>query len=151
MGLLECASRNSVYRGFDYYNCNKVKYFENISDGVYLGIVEGSNGNSYETCIDVNHPRKSYCNCPHANGKRIVCKHQVAMFFKVFPEKAEEYKRELEEYYDYLEKEKEDEEKALVRFLHKCKKSELEDILYSLLMDSPEWLYDRFVREYLDL
>ena len=48
-----------------------------------------------------------------------------------------------------LEKQKEDEEEALIKFIHKCKKSELEDILYSLLMDSPEWLYDRFLREYL--
>lgn len=149
MGLLECASSNSVYRGYDYYNCDKVISFQNISDGVYNGIVEGSNGKLYEVYIDTNHPRKSHCNCPHAEGKRIVCKHQVALFFNAFPEKAKEYKKELDSYYDYMEKQKEDEEEALIKFIHKCKKSELEDILYSLLMDSPEWLYDRFIREYL--
>lgn len=124
--------------------------FQKISDGVYNGIVEGSNGKLYEVYIDANHPRKSHCNCPHANGKRIVCKHQVALFFNAFPEKAQEYKNELDSYYDYMEKQKEDEEEALIKFIHKCKKSELEDILYSLLMDSPEWLYDRFIREYLE-
>lgn len=106
MGLLECASSNSVYRGYDYYNCDKVISFQNISDGVYNGIVEGSNGKLYEVYIDANYPRKSHCNCPHAKGKRIVCKHQVALFFNAFPEKAQEYKKELDSYYDYMEKQK---------------------------------------------
>ncbi len=150
MGILECASGNSVYRGYDYYNCDKVISFKNISDGVYNGFVEGSNEKIYEVFIDINHPRKSHCNCPHANGKRIVCKHQVALFFKAFPEKAKDYRNELESYYDYMEKEKEDEERKLIEFIRKCKKSELEDILYSLLMDSPEWVYDRFIREYIE-
>ena len=74
----------------------------------------------------------------------------MALFFNALPEKAKEYKKELDSYYDYMEKQKADEEDALIKFIHKCKKSELEDILYSLLMDSPEWLYDRFIREYLE-
>ncbi len=41
---------------------------------------------------------KSHCNCPHANGKRIICKHQVALYFSVFPEEADQYYKEVIEY-----------------------------------------------------
>lgn len=151
MSLLSCASGNSVYRGYDYYTCDKVIMGEDIGNGQYKGYVEGSADKPYEVFIDINHPRKSHCNCPHANGKRIVCKHQVALFFKMFPEEAEKYRAELESYYDYEEKRREDEERAIAKFLTKCKKSELEDIIWQMLFDGPEWQYDRFIRDYLDI
>ena len=151
MSLLSCASGNSVYRGYDYYTCDKVITGVDIGNGQYKGYVEGSADKPYEVFIDINHPRKSHCNCPHANGKRIVCKHQVALFFKMFPEEAEKYRAELESYYDYEEKRREDEERAIAKFLTKCKKSELEDIIWQTLFDGPEWQYDRFIRDYLDM
>ncbi len=151
MSLLSCASGKSVYRGYDYYRSNKVNTIEKVSDGQYKGFVDGSGNEPYEVFIDVNHPRKSHCNCPHANGKRIVCKHQVAMFFKAFPDEADKYWAELEAYYDYEEKRHEDEEYAISEFLEKCNKSELADIIWQMLFDGPEWQYERFVREYLDI
>ncbi|MEE3428852.1 MAG: SWIM zinc finger family protein [Ruminococcus sp.] len=151
MSLLTCASGKSVYRGYDYYSSNKVNVIEKVGDGQYKGFVDGSGNEPYEVFIDVNHPRKSHCNCPHANGKRIVCKHQMAMFFKAFPDEAKRYKTELEEYWDYEEKRHEDEEYAISEFLEKCDKSELADIIWQMLFDGPEWQYERFVREYLDI
>lgn len=151
MSLLTCASGNSVYRGYDYYNMGKVILFEDIGDGQFKGFVDSNTDKPYEVFIDIYHPRKSYCNCLHANGKRIVCKHQVALFFKAFHEKSEKYKVELEAYYDYEEKRHEDEEVAISRFLDKCKKSELQNIIWQMLFDAPEWQYESFVRDYLDM
>ena len=151
MSLLTCTSGNSVYRGYDYYNIGKVIMIEDIGGGQFKGFVDGSGNEPYEVFIDVNHPRKSHCNCPHANGKRIVCKHQVAMFFKAFPHEAERYKAELEAYYDYEEKQREDEENAIESFLDGCDKEELENIILQMLYDGPEWQYDSFVRDYLDM
>ena len=151
MSLLTCASGNSVYRGYDYYNIGKVILLEDIGGGQFKGLVNGRTDEPYEVFIDVHHPRKSHCNCPHANGKRIVCKHQVALFFKAFPGESEKYKEELESYYDYEEKQHEDEERAIGKFLDKCSKTELENIIWQMLFDGPEWQYNRFVRDYLNM
>lgn len=151
MSLLTCASGNSVYRGYDYYNIGKVTMIDDVGGGQFKGFVDGSGSEPYEVFIDVNHPRKSHCNCPHANGKRIVCKHQIALFFKAFPHEAEKYKAELEAYYDYEEKRREDEEKSIEKFLDKCSKSELENIILQMLYDGPEWQYESFVRDFLDM
>lgn len=124
---------------------------EDIGEDQFKGFVDGSGSEPYEVFIDVNHPRKSHCNCPHANGRRVVCKHQVALFFKAFPYEAEKYKAELEAYYDYEEKRREDEEKSIEKILGKCSKSELENIILQMLYDGPEWQYESFVRDYLDI
>lgn len=67
MSLLTCASGNSVYRGYDYYNIGKVTMIDDVGGGQFKGFVDGSGSEPYEVFIDVNHPRKSHCNCPHAN------------------------------------------------------------------------------------
>ena len=77
MGLLECASSASLFRGHDYYENKKVKNLTEISAGVFSADVAGNANEPYTVEIDVMHPRKSTCNCPHANGKRIVCKHMI--------------------------------------------------------------------------
>ena len=52
---------------------------------------------------------------------------------------------------DYEEKRREDEETSIEDFLHKCSKSELENIILQMLYDGPEWQYESFVRDYLEL
>ncbi len=69
MGLIDCASGNSLWRGYDYYKEKKVKAFVPTSDTTFRGIVGGSHGESYSVNIDIEHPRKSSCNCPFADGK----------------------------------------------------------------------------------
>ena len=86
MGLLDCASANSIWRGYDYYKENKVSDIKNIADGVFEGTVRGSGTKAYSSILDAFHPRKSKCNCPHADGKRIVCKHIVALYFTAYHE-----------------------------------------------------------------
>ena len=36
--------------------------------------------------MDIKHPIKSKCNCPHANDRGIICKHIVSLYFTIFPE-----------------------------------------------------------------
>ena len=88
MSLMTCASGESVYRGYEYYTEGKVSEIQTKAKGQFEGTVQGTNKNSYKVFIDIAHPRKSHCNCPHANGKRIVCKHQIALYFSVFPDEA---------------------------------------------------------------
>ena len=50
-------------------------------DSTYKGDVSGSNEENYNVHIDKLHPRKSVCNCSIAGGRRVVCKHMIALFF----------------------------------------------------------------------
>ncbi len=101
--------------------------------------------------IDVIHPRKSHCNCPHADGKRIVCKHQIAVYFKAFPKEAKKYKKELDDYYEEEEQRDDRIEEELAKHLKKSTKQELMEMVWDLLYEGPEWQFNRFVDCYLDV
>ena len=79
MGLIEIASNNAVWRRMDYYNNKKVVSWKTFKNGVYEGMVSGSESNMYTVHIDTEHPGKSFCNCPFADGRRVVCKHMIAL------------------------------------------------------------------------
>ena len=81
MGLIEIASGNSVWRGIDYYKNHKVVSWSKSGDSTYRGDVSGSNEENYNVHIDKLHPRKSVCNCSIAGGRRVVCKHMIALYF----------------------------------------------------------------------
>ena len=72
MSILSLASGQSAYRGYDYFQNKKVLHVEPWGDTSYHGTVAGSNGASYDVTIDLAHPRKSQCTCPHAAGRRII-------------------------------------------------------------------------------
>lgn len=74
MGLVDIASGASVWRGYDYYEGKKVVVSEKMNNSEYRGVVIGSGANSYSVIINIDHPRKSKCNCPHADGRRVICK-----------------------------------------------------------------------------
>ena len=121
MALIDLASSNSLWRGIDYYQSNKVKEIEKINDNEYKSIVSGSS--DYNVFINLNHLRKSTCSCPFAEGRRVICKHMVATYFKIYPEEAkrlideqvayemeeeqlyEEHYNEVKEYVDSLTEE----------------------------------------------
>lgn len=90
MGVLSVASGKSLWRGYEYYLEKKVLSYKQISESVYEGTVSGSNGIIYHVHLDLEHPRKTTtCDCPLAKGKKIVCKHTVALFFiEPYAEKA---------------------------------------------------------------
>ncbi len=107
MSILTSASSSSVRRGYDYYKNNNVHNVNQLNDYEFEGYVDGSLNKPYYVKINIEHPRKSYCDCPHANGN-ITCKHMTALYFELFPDEVEDYEswlnsdyEEDEEYYNY--------------------------------------------------
>ncbi len=148
MGVLECASGASVWRGYDYYKQKKVINIRKSEDGKIFASVSGGSTTPYEVELDIDHPRKSKCNCPHADGKRIICKHIVATYFTVLPKEAERFYAEAMTYQEEEEKREEELSDKVCQYVWKMKKSELRQALLELLFDGPEWQYDRFIREH---
>lgn len=150
MSIVTAASSQSAYRGYEYYKAKNVQKVEHVGEGEIGGSVSGSGNNTYDVRINLAHPRKSQCSCPHAAGKQVVCKHMVAVYFTAFPTEAERYIRELEEYWEEEEKREQETEDRLIAFVRKMKRSEAQEALLQLLLDGPDWQYDRFVAEYLE-
>ena len=150
MGLLDLASFASVHRGYEYYKANNVLVRTDISDHEYKGILKGSGKNKYEVFIDIEHPRKSHCNCPHANGRRIVCKHQIALYFSVFPEEAERYYKDVIEYEEEEERLQEELDNKVIEYIDSLSEAELRQTLYEVLYDGADWVFERFVREHIE-
>lgn len=149
MGLLDCASAASLWRGYDYYNEKRATLYQKLSDTVFSGTVSGSGSASYKVEIDIAHPKRSKCNCPHADGRRIICKHMVALYFTVFPEEAVRIYNEAIKYEEEEEAYQEQMEQKLVRYVHSMKKEELREALLDILFSGPEWQYEHFIRDYV--
>lgn len=146
MSILSFASGDSVWRGYDCYRDGKVASCVQTGETQFTGKVRGQK--LYSVTIDYKHPRKSACNCPHAAGRRIVCKHMVALYFTVFPMEADILWERNEK---WSREEEEKNEKIYDRvgeYIHNLSEEEAKNELYSLLMDSPEWAFDKFVREH---
>lgn len=144
MSIISSASSSSSWRGLDYYKKNKIKNLKKLNDFEYTSEVIGSE--TYSVYLDVSHPRRSTCNCPLANGKRIICKHIVATFFKVFPQEAINFEKEQER----LQEEYEDYQTKLYNktqsYIKSLTKKELIEELSYILDYAPDWMYSDFVR-----
>lgn len=115
MGIISSASGSSCWRGLDYYKNKKIKNIKQVSDIEYTSIACGTK--EYSVYLNLKNPRKSTCNCPLANGKRIICK---------------EYQ--------------ENEYKNVIKFINKMSKRELIEELIHIFDYAPEWVYDNFVK-----
>lgn len=71
MGLLDIASGNSVWRGIDYFNNNKVLKYNKINEAEYDGIVIGSKKKKYNVYLNIEHPRSLKHNCSHEKDKKL--------------------------------------------------------------------------------
>lgn len=144
MSIISSASSSSSWRGLDYYKKNKINNLKKLNDFEYTSKVIGSE--TYNVYLDVSHPRRSTCNCPLANGKRIICKHIVATFFKVFPQEAINFEKEQER----LQEEYEDYQAKLYNktqsYIKSLTKKELIEELSYILDYAPDWVYNDFVR-----
>ena len=134
MGLYECASGRSVWRGY-YYFKDKGKHVltcERVSEDVYRGKVQGTAKKPYDVLIDIRHPRKSTCSCPFAKGRRVVCKHMIALYFTVYPSEADRLS-EQEEYEREIELQKEKEAERIKKYVNSLSKEQLRaELLYAL-------------------
>ena len=148
MKFIASASSSSAWRGYEYYLAKKVLEIKSSTDNQFKGKVSGSDNKHYDVFIDIDRPRSSTCNCPHAKDRLVICKHKVALYFFVYPEDAVKYLKEVEK----AEKEYEEYEKELYKRVEKhikfkMTKSELQNSLYHILNIAPEWIYDEFVRD----
>lgn len=112
--------------------------FSQTGEDEYTGQVAGSGSAPYQVKINTAHPRQSKCNCPHADGRRVICKHMVALFFSAFPEEAEQYMEEVEEYEREEEQRMEDHYEALRSYVKSLSKKELQDQLFEALAELDE-------------
>lgn len=150
MGIMNCASGQSLWRGYEYYTEGKVAEFKKISDTAFQAKVHDSNKSAYNVYLDTEHIRKSHCNCPHANGKRIICRHIVALYFSAFPNEAIHYKADVDDYEEKQEIYESELEDKVIHYVHSLSKDELRQKLLEDLFDGSEWVFDRFVRENID-
>lgn len=134
MGLIEIASGNSVWRGMDYYNDKKVDKWEQSGVDSYEGIVSGSGANKYTVHIDKAHPRKSTCNCPFADGRRVVCKHMIALYFTAEPKAAEDFLKEVENWEAEEEEREQQHYEDLKKYVNSLSKAELQERLLDALV-----------------
>lgn len=150
MKLLNSASYASARRGYDYVIGNHVLYIEMIDHTSYNGLVKGNRKEPYKVHIDVEHIKKSKCECPFTEGNYKICKHMVAVFFTVFPSELIKYEVEVVEEEKRFEEYKIEREKRFNQFINGLKKQELRNILVELLEIGPDWQYDQFIEDYVD-
>lgn len=144
MGIISSASGSSCWRGLDYYKCKKIKDIKKINDIEYTSIARGTK--EYSVYLNLEKPRKSTCNCPLANGKRIICKHIVATYFSVVPGSAKLFEDEQNRLQAEYEEYQENEYKNVVKFINKMSKKELVEELIYVFNYAPEWVYDDFIK-----
>ncbi len=146
MGLLECASGASAWRGYDYYLERRVTDLEKICDDVFTATVTGGEKTAYRVEVHLEHPRRSKCTCPHADGRRIVCKHIVAAYFAALPQEAEKFYADAMQLREETEKWQEELADRLIAYVRKMQENEAKQALLQLLLDGPDWQYDKFLR-----
>ena len=104
MSFIDSAAYWSKVNGFDYFEEGRVLEIIKINDDEYHAKVKGSKDNVYNIVYYPDYPKKSTCDCPRANGKRVVCKHKVAVFYALNPDEAQSVRDEREENLRYQEK-----------------------------------------------
>ena len=147
MGMIECTSNASLWRGYDYYKENKVKNLIETSQGIFTADVEGTSAEPYAVEIDIKHPRKSKCNCPFADGRLVVCKHMMATYFAAFPHEAQRIYDEAVAYEEEAELYEEEICDNVRHYVQQMKKHELEQVLIDLLFNGPDWQFEDFVNK----
>lgn len=139
MKLLNLASNNSFWRGIEYHHEKRVIGWVQLTDNCYQGQVRGNEDAIYDVTIDIVHPRKSNCNCPFAKGRRVICKHMVALELGIFPEKEKQLLDYIETqnqiYEQEYEKEMLEREEEIKTYVMKLTKAELRELLIQRMID----------------
>ena len=153
MGMLDICSNNSYWRGLDYFERKKVKSIIQLNEYEYESLVEGTE--NYHVHMNINHPRKSTCTCPHASGKSIICKHKVAVYFSIFPkevkiaiEKRNRYYEELEEREKEYDKKVKEITKRITKYVNSLSVKEVRRLLINYMAeDEMEYIENPYEEE----
>ena len=79
------------------------------NSNTYSDQIQGSDSVLYQVHLDLPHPKRSTCTCPFAAGRRVICKHMVALYFTVQPLAYEEILRQMEVWEKEEERQREEE------------------------------------------
>lgn len=150
MSLLTASSMESRWRGYEYFKNKRVSNLECLENARFRAAVSGSRKEPYMITIDLEHVRQSSCNCPHAAGRRIICKHMVAVFFAAFPEEAEKYYADILKAEEEWENNQSELADKLVKYVQGLKKHEAQELLLEVLESGPEWQWEHFIREHIE-
>ena len=139
MKFMELSSNRSFWRGIDYHHENRIISWKELEDDYYQGKVKGSDGAVNDLTIDTAHPRKSVCNCPFAEGRRVICKHMVALDLGIFPEKEQQMMDYIDEQNQMYEREYEqkmqEREKEIREYVMQLSKAELQEKLIQRMIN----------------
>lgn len=138
MSILSIASNASAWRGYEYYEEKKVLSWKQIGEHEFEGEVAGNEKATYHLVVDTEHPKKSTCNCLHAEGKKRVCKHKIALFFTVFPKEADRYIAEIKEYESEEEEREQERYDQIVKYVKSLSKEELRMALINALVEAED-------------
>ena len=138
MSFWSSASGASIWRGYDYFKEGKVEAYEQLAENIFESRIQGSAEDPYHTVIDIEHPKRSHCDCPFAKDRRVVCKHMVALCFTAFPSEADAFLREVKEPKKEEERRQQEHYKELERYVKSLKKDELQKQLYKALLELEE-------------
>lgn len=82
----------------------------------------------------------------HAEETKIICKHMVALYFTIFPEKAKQFIDEIDEHNRKVDEYEQELEIKMQNYIKSMTKKELEEALLDCLY-LVDWLYDNFIRD----
>ncbi len=135
MKMIELASGTSVWRGMDYYESKKVTDWTEISPTIYEGHVQGSAFEPYTVRIDTVHPRRSVCNCAFAAGRRVICKHMIALYFTAVPQAVQDFEDMVKQWEKEQEEQQQKHLAELRAYVRSLSKKELQEQLYNALLE----------------
>ena len=142
MSIRKLASFNSLWKGLEYYNEERVSNLKRNEDGTFESTVRGVM--DYHVHLDPTHLKESTCTCPHGEGRKVICKHVVATYFEAYPQEALKANKDL---YAYHDEENEDEylkEYEIVRASYKNYIDGLSE------KEVREFLLNQLINDYFD-
>ena len=149
MSILTAASSKSAWRGYEYFMEDKVQFVKKLDDTHFGGTVAGNEAEPYTVTIDIEHPKRSTCDCPFANGLK-VCKHMVAIYFAAFPEEAIKFKAAIDRALEEEEQYREELPGRIEKYINRLNKTQLKDLALNLIYELPKYEFERFVRQFID-
>lgn len=133
--MIELASGTSIWRGMDYYESEKVTDWTEISPTIYEGHVQGSASEPYTVRIETDHPRRSVCNCAFASGRRVICKHMIALYFTAVPQAVQDFEDMVKQWEKEQEEQQQKHLAELRAYVRSLSKKELQERLYNALLE----------------